>query len=413
MNMLKQPMAGSSRLVGSTQRLAGVPLGVSRSTAAMRPGMARGRLVVNALVNTDDKNECARSYRRTCYSVEDWQKHRCVSRFEYGLATIPKSRIVRTLLRHVMIVTAVPVLIGVYQALMAAAMLPAWAPALPMLSMQPFTLTSFAVSLLLVFRTNASYGRWDEARKQFGKMTTTVKDVARHFISVCPAENREAKELVGRWCAVFPRAFKRQMRGAATDPFYEDVAKFLKPDEAKNVAASSNPASYTLLTISHAIANSGTDKLSRTSMLNTLYIAQDMLDASDRLMNSPIPLSYTRHTTRVLYIWLMLLPLALWPVCGWGTVPAVCLISFVLLGIEEIGVQIEEPFSILALEQLSGRVETAIRGMLDMDAQTYDTAKEAFYKGTPPAESWEWAYQAASNGTIPTNGSVPAMATSN
>lgn len=39
-----------------------------------------------------------------------------------------------------------------------------------------------------------------------------------------------------------------------------------------------------------------------------------------------------RHTSRFLILWLLLLPLALWGSCGWGMVPAVALISFVLLG---------------------------------------------------------------------------------
>lgn len=48
-----------------------------------------------------------------------------------------------------------------------------------------------------------------------------------------------------------------------------------------------------------------------------------------------------RHTARFLVLWLLLLPLSLWGSCGWLMVPTVMIISFVLLGIEEIGVQIE------------------------------------------------------------------------
>jgi hypothetical protein len=33
-----------------------------------------------------------------------------------------------------------------------------------------------------------------------------------------------------------------------------------------------------------------------------------------------------------LILWLLLLPLALWGTCGWGMVPTVAVISFVLLG---------------------------------------------------------------------------------
>ena len=51
----------------------------------------------------------------------------------------------------------------------------------------------------------------------------------------------------------------------------------------------------------------------------------------------------------------MLLPLALWSQLNtswnhWATIPATFIISFFLFGIEEVGVQIEEPFSILPLE---------------------------------------------------------------
>ena len=73
----------------------------------------------------------------------------------------------------------------------------------------------------------------------------------------------------------------------------------------------------------------------------------------------------------------MLLPLALWPGYGWLTVPIIALVSFVLLGIEEIGVEIEEPFSILALDKLCKDVERHVTDMLAMDGQAMAVADEA------------------------------------
>jgi hypothetical protein len=66
----------------------------------------------------------------------------------------------------------------------------------------------------------------------------------------------------------------------------------------------------------------------------------DALTACDRILSTPIPLSYTRHTSRFLLIWLLLLPFSLWRLCGWSMVPLTALIAFVLFGIEEIGVQV-------------------------------------------------------------------------
>jgi putative membrane protein len=44
---------------------------------------------------------------------------------------------------------------------------------------QAFNLTSFALSLLLVFRTNESYSRWLEARKAWSNILVRSRDFAR------------------------------------------------------------------------------------------------------------------------------------------------------------------------------------------------------------------------------------------
>ena len=47
----------------------------------------------------------------------------------------------------------------------------------------------------------------------------------------------------------------------------------------------------------------------------------------------------------------------------WACVPASALVAFLLLGIEEIGVAIEEPFSILPLENMWADVDSEIRAL--------------------------------------------------
>lgn len=53
-----------------------------------------------------------------------------------------------------------------------------------------------------------------------------------------------------------------------------------------------------------------------------------------------------RHTSQFLMIWLCLVPLGLWTVCQWFTPVVCCIVAFLLLGIENIGVQIEQPFEV-------------------------------------------------------------------
>ena len=65
-----------------------------------------------------------------------------------------------------------------------------------------------------------------------------------------------------------------------------------------------------------------------------------------------------------------LLPLSLWNALGdswnhWVTIPATFVIAFFLFGIEETGIQLEEPFSILPLEAMcNGAIEATNKEML-------------------------------------------------
>ena len=78
----------------------------------------------------------------------------------------------------------------------------------------------------------------------------------------------------------------------------------------------------------------------------------------ERIKGSPIPPMYTRHTSRLLMFWLFVLPVSL---CGSGVGKAASLITtviaaFVMVGIDEIGVQIEQPFRIMPMRPMSAAV---------------------------------------------------------
>ena len=80
------------------------------------------------------------------------------------------------------------------------------------LPMTPWTLAAPFLSLLLVFRTNASYQRWAEARAVWGSVTNTVRDVARH-VSWRSTDREEAALAIDR-LAAFPWA----LQGHVGDP---------------------------------------------------------------------------------------------------------------------------------------------------------------------------------------------------
>ncbi|MDJ0693768.1 bestrophin family ion channel [Mastigocoleus sp. MO_188.B34] len=70
----------------------------------------------------------------------------------------------------------------------------------------------------------------------------------------------------------------------------------------------------------------------------------DILGGCERILKTPVPLFYTLTLRYLLTVYFLLLPWQLVQGLSWWTVPVLGAISFILLGINEIGSEIEEPF---------------------------------------------------------------------
>ena len=74
----------------------------------------------------------------------------------------------------------------------------------------------------------------------------------------------------------------------------------------------------------------------RVQMDKQLTRMTDVVGMCEKILKTPIPTKFTRHTSRFVTLWLWFLPFALWPQCGMGTTPAVLLLTYGLLGLEDI-----------------------------------------------------------------------------
>lgn len=70
----------------------------------------------------------------------------------------------------------------------------------------------------------------------------------------------------------------------------------------------------------------------------------DIMGKCERIVKSPVPASWNRHTSRLISVWTLTLPFVLVPIQGFLSVPTVAVISWVLFSIEEIGHLLEDPF---------------------------------------------------------------------
>jgi len=311
---------------------------------------------------------------------KNWIEHRSNDRYKLVFTTFFDSGVIRSLSSEIGFVTgvsalvvAINMLIGGYDdfsnvhhegPLKIACMKELTLPAMP------FTIAMPALSLLLVFRTNTAYSRWNEARTLWGGIVNTCRNLQRQSNVYFAKEDTILREQLTREVALFPKALRSFLRGADDDwTFKQEATKLAGPETAEALMASKNRQTFVCNMISVTVQRANINPMDRSRMDDNICKLVDQLGACERIFRSPIPLVYTRHTARFLTFFMALLPLALWETMGqswnhWGTIPATALLAIFLFGIEELGIQIEEPFGILPLEALcDGSIETVVMDM--------------------------------------------------
>jgi predicted membrane chloride channel (bestrophin family) len=363
--------AGLGRGLSSASRAQGRRAGAVRVQAAATPGVPGANSASEGPFDwmTDEWKEADRKNLRTVFDFDAWKRHRSSSRYWRHLGHLPNSRILKWVAGPLSYVTAVAIGVCAYHTAAEAGIVPEVLPELAKGAAAPFGLTSFALSTLLVLRTNTSYQRWDEARKMWGLIVNRSRDVARQALGYIPASQPELQDMFCRWLVAYCRSLMCHLRPG--EDLRAELEGKLKPEELEALLSSAHRPNYTCQVLTAVIKRAqlpGDDIDNRDSFANVKASAAFRMDENltqfadvtggcERILRTPVPLMYTRHNSRFLMIWLSLLPFTLWDTCHWATVPVTALVAFLLLGIKEVGVAIEEPFTILPLEVICNTIE--------------------------------------------------------
>ncbi|KAK3268900.1 hypothetical protein CYMTET_22623 [Cymbomonas tetramitiformis] len=171
---------------------------------ASKRSVSRANLQVSAeqmqLLPIDEAREQERKNRRVVFDQDRWKRHRSVNRYARHISTLNQSSITKDLAPAVFFLTSVA---GAVTAVNEFTDLPNLV--LPLSALGP---TTAALSLLLVFRTNSSYGRWWEARKIWGGLLNRSRDFVRQGLSWFKVEDTASKEQLVRYTMAFAVALK-------------------------------------------------------------------------------------------------------------------------------------------------------------------------------------------------------------
>ena len=230
------------------------------------------------------------------------------------------------------------------------------------------SLLGVVLGLFLVFRTITAYDRWWEGRRLWGSLVNSSRNLSMKLNACLTKENHEDREWFSKMLPNFIFATKESLRTgvqfAELDPpdetFFNDLKKYKhKPNRIATMLYRKVNELYE------------SKKISGDQLINMDKELKDFIDilgACERIKNTPIPYSYMMFVKKFIAIYIITLPFGFVTQTGYMTIPIVVLISFVLLSVELIAEEIEDPFgrdiSDLPLDDLAGKMRENIREIL-------------------------------------------------
>ncbi|TGZ82718.1 UPF0187-domain-containing protein [Ascodesmis nigricans] len=210
-----------------------------------------------------------------------------------------------------------------------------------------FTAFGFIVSIAISFRMTASYNRWWEGRTQWDHLSAVSRNIARTVWVHTVIEETEKRRFI-RTVIALQVALKHHLRGEREWERCNDLQALVEglgvdyPTTATN-----HPITLTVL-LSHLLDRIRLTSTIDTQVLTHLLTHLDTLtcitSSCERLLRTPIPLSYNIAICRLIWCFVLCIPSQLWVALRWYTVPATVIGGYLMFLMGEVGIEIENPF---------------------------------------------------------------------
>lgn len=233
---------------------------------------------------------------------------------------------------------------------------------------------NLVLGLLLVFRTNTAYERFWEGRKAWGTLVVNLRNLARE-IQIGILEDDEKKQSL-QLLVAFAIATKLHLRHQKITTELND---WISPAAIAPLASLQNPPLEIIRQISDYLQRAYRhqkmeDANQRWVMNHLLNEVTAGLTSCERISSTPIPVAYAIYLKSLLLLYCIFLPFALVEQLNGWTGFVVAIVSFILLGVEEIANEIEDPFGTdpndLPLEQICGTIVSNVEETMTFENRT-------------------------------------------
>ncbi|MCJ8212066.1 hypothetical protein MUY27_20280 [Mucilaginibacter sp. RS28] len=245
------------------------------------------------------------------------------------------------------------------------------------------SMIGIVLSILMGFRISSAYDRWWEARKIWGAVVNDSRTLARQlitFTSTAAIDPVHLQGMVHRHIA-FVYAMAGRLRHQNTT---EQIKPFVFEDEWHSLANRGHQPNLLLLHNLYAFKKMEADGLVSNfeflALDGTMQRLTDSLGAAERIKNTPFPVPYSYFTSFLVHVFATMLPFGIIEVFGYIAIPIAISVIFIFLTIEQIAIEIQDPFANkendIPVTAISQAIEIDLKEMLgDRDLPQKDNAK--------------------------------------
>lgn len=230
------------------------------------------------------------------------------------------------------------------------------------------SLLSFAISMLMVFRTNSAYDRWWEGRKLWGALINNSRNLAIKLNTFLPPDRMEERKVFAKLIPMFALYLKRHLQ---SDVVRLELDEHPHPELPQLTTQKHLPNQIVAAMWLHINRLTQEKAITPEQLIVINLEMQSFLDicgGCERIKNTPIPLSYSSFIKKFILIYVATLPFGYVFSLGWYAVPVVVFIFYVLGSLEMIAEEIEDPFGTddndLPLQRIAANIQKTVEEIL-------------------------------------------------
>ena len=221
----------------------------------------------------------------------------------------------------------------------------------------PFTLTGFALSVFLGFRTTTAYNRYWEGRTLWGALINTERTFTRqvlHWIGPEPGvalDAAAAADLAARrrrlvhYAVGFAHALRLRLRDQDDTA---TLARFVAHDELPALTEDPNRPQWFIHRIAGELRGLYDERRIHPQHVDmfdaTLTAFTDQQGACERIRNTPLPYVYAVLVHQIVGVYCFALPWGLLHALQWIMPAVAVLVSYAFFGLDAIGEELDNPF---------------------------------------------------------------------